>query len=355
MIIDRYISTEVIRPFISGLGLLVLVFIGYSATLQLNLAADGQLPLSSAFKLIGLNTLITLEILMPSALFFSVLAAISRMYRDAEMTVLYASGVSRYRILESVFKLSVVVAMITGFISVEGRPWAYREVYRIEAEALAEFDLKKMATGEFVSMGKSDYIFIADNIDLEKGLHKNVFLHKKHRKDRRTEIIVASSASLPALNPGAALNAKFYDGYHYLLDQRKSQDVTMRFGELTINLENNEAHNTYRRKAETTAQLGQSGEPKDIAEFQWRLSTPLATLLLALVAVPLAKTEPRESRFRSFFVAISVYVGLFGLTSVTRTFIEQGRIGAFPGIWTAYAVIFIVLLFLLRQPRAKKQ
>ncbi len=354
MIIDRYISSEVLRPFIGGLGLLVLVFVGYSATLQLNLAAQGQMPLSSAFKLIALNTLITLEILMPSALFFSVLAAISRMYRDAEMTIFFASGVSRLRIIESVFKLAVVVAGITGYISIEGRPWAYREVYRLEAEALAEFDLKKMATGEFVNMGKSDYIFIADDVDIERGMHKNVFLHKKHRAEGRTEIIVAREASLPALNPDAALNAHFYDGYHYLLDQRKSQDVTMRFGQLTINLENSEAAQSYRRKAETTSQLGQSGEPKDIAEFQWRISTPLATLLLALMAVPLGKSEPRESRFRSFFVAIAVYVGIFGATSVTRTFVEQGRIGAFPGIWIAYVGVFIALLWLLRQPRPKR-
>ncbi len=353
LIIDRYISSEIFRPFVTGLGLLALVFVGYSATLQLNLAAQGQLDLATALKLIGLNTLITLEILMPSALFFSVLAAISRMYRDSEITVLFAAGVSRTRILESVFKLSVLVAVVTGIISIEGRPWAYREVYRLEAEAVAEFDLKKMATGEFVNMGKSDYIFIADDIDLAKGLHKNVFLHKQHRKNKRTEIIVARRASLPALNPGESLTAEFYDGYHYLLDQRESQDVTMRFGQLTIKLENDEAHSNYRRKAETTGQLRLSGQPKDIAEFQWRLSTPLATLLLALIAVPLGKSEPRESRFRNFFVAIAAYVGLFGLVGVTRVFMEQGRIGAFPGLWSAYAVIFIILLLILCQPKAR--
>jgi lipopolysaccharide export system permease protein len=350
LIIDRYINSEVIRPFCGGLGLLVLIFVGYSATVQLNLAAQGQMGISSALKLILLNTLITLEVLMPSALFFSVLSAISRMYRDSEMNAFFAAGVSRHRILESVFKLSVLVALTTGFISIEGRPWAYREVYRLEAEAIAEFDLKKMATGEFVSMG-SDYIFIAEDIDLAEGLHKNVFLHKRHDEQRRTEIIVAEEASLPALNPGDALTAEFLNGYHYLLDQHKSQDITMRFKSLTIYLQNEEAHSSYRRKAETTSALGISSDPKDIAEYQWRLSTPLATILLAMLAVPLGKSEPRESRFRSFFIAISVYIGLFSLTSITRTFIEQERMPSFPGLWSSYVCIAVVLLFLIRQPR----
>jgi hypothetical protein len=39
------------------------------------------------------------------------------------------------------------------------------------------------------------------------------------------------------------------------------------------------------------------------------------------------------------------------LTSVTRTFIEQGRMPSFPGLWMAYAIIAALLLLLIRQPR----
>jgi lipopolysaccharide export system permease protein len=79
LIIDRHISLEILRPFIAGLGLLVLVFIGFSAATQLALAAEGKMDILTAFKLIGLNTLITLEILLPSAFFFSVLSSIGRL------------------------------------------------------------------------------------------------------------------------------------------------------------------------------------------------------------------------------------------------------------------------------------
>ena len=350
MLVDRYINAEILRPFLGGLGLLVLIFVGYVTTVQLQLAAQGQMNLATAFNLVALNTFVTLEVLMPSALFFSVLAAISRLHRDAEMHVLHACGISRRRILGAVFQLSLLVAVITGFISIEGRPWAYREMYRLEAEAAARFDLKKMATGKFVNMGNSDYLFIAEDIDLEQGLHENVFLHQQHPREQRTEIIVAERAALPALNPGAALTAHFYRGYHYLLDRRTSRDITVRFDHLTIDMEHDEDLVNYRRKAETTAQLGQSDQAKDIAEYQWRLSTPLATLLLALVAVPLGRSNPGDSRLRCFFMASALYVVLFGLTSVTRTFIEQGRIPTVPGLWSAYAFIFLVLMYLLRRP-----
>jgi lipopolysaccharide export system permease protein len=351
LIIDRHISLEILRPFASGLGLLILIFIGFSAARQLSMAAEGQLDMLTAFKLIGLNTLITLEILLPSAFFFSVLAAIGRLYRDSEMNAFYAAGVSRARILEAVLKLSLVVALITGLISVQGRPWAFRTSYALEARAAAEFDLKQMATGEFVSMGGSDYIFIAKDIDIERGLHKGVFLHKNHQEAGRAEIIVAETAALPSLNPGQAMQAEFHNGFNYLLDTRRRQDVTLEFKELIVRLPNEEAQERYRRKAETTMNLSRSSEPKDIAEYQWRITTPLATVLLALLAVPLARSAPRESRFRNFAIALTVYVGVFSMTSILRTWIEQGTLGAIPGLWTAFVVEAILLAVLVSRPR----
>jgi lipopolysaccharide export system permease protein len=355
LIIDRHLSFEILRPFTMGLGLLILIFIGFSAARQLTLAAEGQLDILTAFQLIGLNTIITLEILLPSALFFSVLAAIGRLYRDSEMNALYAAGVSRARIIEAVFKLALAIALITGFISILGRPWAFRTSYALEAQAEAKFDLKKMATGEFVDMDGSDYTFIAQDIDLEKGLHKGVFLQKDHNEQGRSEIIVAEAAALPTLNPGQAMEARFYNGYNYLLDKRNKQDVTMKFGTLTVRLPNEEAQERYRRKAETTLNLAMSGEPMDIAEYQWRITTPLATVLLALIAVPLSRSAPRESRFRNFAIALAVYVMLFSMTSVLRTWIEQGKLGALPGLWTAYVVEGLLLVLLVTRPRLKRR
>ncbi len=355
LIIDRHISWEILRPFCTGLGLLVLVFIGFSAARQLSLAAAGQLDMLTAFQLVGLNTLITLEILLPSAFFFSVLSAIGRLYRDSEMRALYAAGVSRTRILEAVLKLSLVIAVITGLMSVLGRPWAFRTSYALESQAAAQFDLKQMSADEFVTMDGSDYTFIARDIDLEKGLHKGVFLQKNYDEQGRSEIIVAESAAMPTLNPGQATRATFYNGYNYLLDNRNRQDMTLQFKELVVQLPNEEAQEKYRRKAETTLNLAQSMDPKDVAEYQWRITTPLATILLGLIAVPLARSAPRESRFRNFAIALLAYITLFAMVSVLRTFIEQGKIGAIPGLWTAYVIQVVLLAILVRQPRLKRR
>jgi lipopolysaccharide export system permease protein len=355
LIIDRHINLEILRPFVMGLGLLIMIYMGFSAAQQLAIAAEGQMDMLTALKLVGLRTLITLEILLPSAFFFSVLAAIGRLYKDSEMSAFYAAGVSRARILEAVLKLAVVIAIITGVISILGRPWAYRTSYELESQAEAQFELSQMTAGEFFNMGGSDYTFIARDLDVSQGLHYGVFLQKNHPEQRRTEIIVAKTAAMPKLNPGKAMQASFYDGYNYILDDEEHQDITVKFKELIVRLSNEEAQEQYRRKAETTLTLSQSFEPKDIAEYQWRITTPLATVLLALIAVPLARSAPRESRFRNISIAVIAYIALFSFVSVLRTMIEQGKLGPMPGLWGAYFIQAIILILLVSRPRMKRR
>ncbi|MCP4842704.1 MAG: hypothetical protein GY887_13320, partial [Halieaceae bacterium] len=63
----------------------------------------------------------------------------------------------------------------------------------------------------------------------------------------------------------------------------------------------------------------------------------------------------RESRFRNVTIAVLSYIALFAMISVLRTFIEQGRLAAIPGLWTAYVIQAAILLLLVTQPRMKSR
>ena len=78
------------------------------------------------------------------------------------------------------------------------------------------------------------------------------------------------------------------------------------------------------------------------------LLLPVTTLLLALTAVPLARSRPRESRFRIFLAAIALYVGVFSLAAMARTWVEQDTIGSVPGLWSSHLVLALVLLALVK-------
>jgi lipopolysaccharide export system permease protein len=146
---------------------------------------------------------------------------------------------------------------------------------------------------------------------------------------------------------------EFFDGHAYLLDGDGSRDVSMRFASFLLHFPEEERITRFRRKAIPTGTLGDSEQPKDIAEYQWRLTTPFATLLLAALAVPLARSQPRESRYGIFAAALLLYVLLFTLTGAVRNGLENGDLPVFPGIAVAYLPFALLLAVLLRSPRLR--
>jgi lipopolysaccharide export system permease protein len=348
LVLDRYITAEIAKPMFLGVALLVVVFTGYSAAVKFAQAADGLIQLPIVAQLIGLNTIIAMEVLLPTALYLSIVAALSRFYRDSEMAAMGAAGVSEARIMRAIVLLSLLIAALVAAVSLYGRPWAYRESYRLEAEAQAEFDIRKIEPGHFIELQSSKYVLFSRAVDQDSGRLKEGFLQSE--RGEKLQVIYAKEAYLPPVRFGETRTFEFFDGYAYLLDRSGNNDTTLRFKELSVRLPEEERDNSYRRKAEPTVNLGQSTAPKDIAEFQWRISTPLATMTLALLAVPLSRSAPRTSRYRNFIIAILVYIGLFNLTSIARNWVEDGRIASVPGIWWVYAFPLVVFIILMAAP-----
>jgi len=349
LIIDRYIIAEIARPFGLGVVTLLAIFTGYSTAVRLADAAQELMQVSSVVKLILLNTLVAMEILLPTALYLSVLSAIGRLHVDSEMVALKAAGISERRIAMPVFSLAIIVAVVVGLLSLYGRPWAYRENYRLEAEAVSGFSIDKMEAGRFLVLQGGRHVLFAGRIDREQNLLREVFLQTD--QGDKSRVIHASEALLNQTMSGGGYVVEFHDGYSFLLDRLGPGDVTLRFGTLVVDLQVDADDASYRRKAAPTVSLAHSKRPRDIAEYQWRLSTPLATLLLALLAVPLSRGSHRRSRFRGYFIAILVYTMLFNLIILARNLVEQGAVGSMPGLWWAYAFPAGLLAVLLLKPR----
>jgi len=264
------------------------------------------------------------------------------------MAAINTAGVGETRILRFVIVLSVLIAVIVGAISLFARPWAYHQSYQLEAEARAEFDIRKIEPGQFIELQGSKYVLFARQVDKKQGRLQDVFLQSEQGK--KTQVIYAQEAFLPPVRTGERRSFEFVNGYNYLLDRFGNQESTLKFKHMTVYIPADKQDTKYRWKAEPTINLYRSNAPRDVAEFQWRLSTPLATVLLSLLAVPLSRSAPRQSRYHSFIFAILVYVGLFNLTGVARTWVEDGKVPSFPGIWWIYLVPLLLFIGLMMAP-----
>ncbi|MBV8801556.1 MAG: LptF/LptG family permease, partial [Gammaproteobacteria bacterium] len=90
-----------------------------------------------------------------------------------------------------------------------------------------------------------------------------------------------------------------------------------------------------------------NNDPKSAAELQWRISLPLSLLLLALLAIPLSRIRPRQSRYAHILPAILIYVIYVNLLFVTRDWIEHAYIPPNIGMWWVHGLFLGISLFLI--------
>ncbi len=349
MIIDRYIMREIIKPTVAVCAALVFIYGCYMATRYLADAVSGQLPGTTVIVLILLRIAISLEVLLPTTLYLSVVIALGRLYKDSEMTALFACGVSMARVLRPVFFISLVIAVIVASLSLYIRPWAYSTFFQIKAQAKAYFDIRRMTDGTFYEIENGVRVIYAEKVDHQQDEAERVFI-RTEREDV-LQVIFARQASQSMDQASGKQILVFTEGYLYEFSRTGKEGRVIQFEQSAMPLEPKEnLRLKYRVKAASIGSLARSGDSEEIAEFQWRLSTPLATMLLALLGVPLSRSSPRQGKYAKVTSAVLVFAVYYNLSAMAKKWVEQGVLDTVPGIWWVQALLGGLLLLLLSQP-----
>lgn len=340
-IVERYITREVLVPFLVVITILAGLFASFSSARFLTGAVTESLGFAAMIKLVLLKTLIALEVLVPIALYVAVIIGLGRLSKDQEINVLRASGVSKNRIIYIILMIAIPIGIISGMLSIYARPWAYAENYILNARAEAELNTNRFQAGRFYGGEKGGRVIYVQRKDEAGKSMEGIFHYIK--KDDSSEIVIAKEARQPQLTAQQRPQIELYEGFIFQLTHAAEKDSVIKFEKMTYFPDNNNEVN-YRRKAATTKELWESDQPREIAELQWRLSRPVATITLALIAASFIRTAPRQDKGdRTYFFAAMVFAVYYNLSGIAQTWVEQGVVGSMPGIWWLYLVILIVI------------
>jgi lipopolysaccharide export system permease protein len=198
----------------------------------------------------------------------------------------------------------------------------------------------------------SEYVIHAHAVDHETRTAQTVFF--QIRQDDKLRIIVADELYQPRRGLMDPVTLVFSRGYAYQLDRQGTRDMSLTYNRLTVRLAGPEARVTgYKSKTESTWALMRSDNPKDLAEYQWRLSTPLATILLAVLAVPLSRTPPRQGRYGRVLAAVLTYAVFHTLMAMAKNLVQEGIVGPVPGLWWPFGLFGLTIGWMILWPRGK--
>lgn len=346
----KYLAREVLKPSAVVCGLLVALFAGYSWVTFLSKAVNALLPVDMILTLIALKVGIALEVLIPISLYFGVILGFGRLHTDSEIKAFMACGVNPYRILFTVFAISCVVAVLTSIFSLYLRPLAYEESYRLRAEGEAGFRISNLDAGHFYERRNGSLVFFAEAIDQHHQKLSEVFVQSEHGDD--IQIFLAMKAQ-ETMDPQSGLSIPvLFDGFEYKLTREGEIKHISSFSRLAIYPQDFETE--YKRKAESTPNLLKSDSRKDMAELQWRFSTPFSAILMGLLGVPLSRAAPRQGKYAKIFTATIIFSVYYFAGLMVKTLVEQGTLPLIPGLWVIVLALGALLAYLLAPSRFTK-
>lgn len=350
MIIRRYLIREISRPFLIIIGIFGVIFTSYTTAVILNEVAAGLLPAVMVVKLVLIKVLIAQEILLPVSLYFAIVLGLGRLYSDSEVIGLAACGIGETQLAAAVLRFSLGIALVVACLSLVVRPWAQQQRYLTlaEAAATAKLDIEVLAAKQFFVGTGADLAVFADRVDLSDRAALGVVVQL--RRPDAMQVIIAERLYQPPREEGDSLLFLFENGILYRLDKVGSRDIVSKFKHLRLNLAAPQlVFVGYKSKEQDTLSLIGSLRPKDLAELQWRLSVPVATLLLALLAVPLSRSRPRQGRFGKTLTAVVAFAALFTVMSFAKNLVQEGYVGPIPGLWWPLLLGGLLLVMLFRK------
>ena len=345
-ILDRYIFREITLTWLGVTMILLMILLTNQFARVLGDVAKGKLPKDAALDVIGLSAAQYLTVLVPIGLFLAVMLALGRLYRDSELPAMMACRVGPSGIYRPLMWLLLPLALAVAWLSLEGTPRALTKIDLISAEARREADLASIEPGRFTIVGPERAVIYGESVSAEGQMEK-VFMERRV-EGKGVEVVVARRGEqVDSDDPDTRLlvlhEGRRYEGIpgtpNFRVVEFLEHGIPYRLPSLRPA--------DPRPRAMSFSSLRASDELQHIAERQWRLSVPISTVLLALLAVPLARSRPREGRYGRITIGLLVFIIYFNLLSASKAWTEEGAVSPTVGLWWVHGCVLLFTLLLL--------
>lgn len=259
------------------------------------------------------------------------------------MAAMGACGIGFKRLYRPLLMVTLPITLLMLVLTLYVMPPIARQGQLVKAGVQARSELSGLVAGRFNESKDGSSIMFMERQSNDGRFMENIFLHRDEQDT--TSIETASRARHYQDKEGRSFML-FSNGQYYQGTPGQSDYRITRYETHAIHIPENELGNAITRNDElSTAELWGSDNPNHRGELQWRLSIPLATLLLAVLALPLSYTTPRKGRYSKLALAILIYLMYSNLLGVGQTWVERQMVPSWLGIWWVHGFVLVLILF----------
>lgn len=345
MIFKKALQKELLSTAIVAFVVLFGIVMAQQIAYYIGIASKGRLASDAITTLLGFGMLRLLPMILSLSLFLTILMTLTRWHRDSEMVVWFTSGLGISAWIRPVLGFSMPVIIVIAILSLLITPWATNKSFDFKDQLKSRDELSTISPGVFKESRQADRVFFVESFDQLGNMVKNIFVQSIQHGN--LGVIVAAKGHRETHANGDNFlvmeNGRRYEG-----KPNTPEFSSTEFDRYGIRIEPTEVkHEVTNTQAKNSVELLQQHNAENIAEFQWRLSFPIASILLVLLAIPLSFVDPRSGRSANFMMAILVYIIYNNLLSIAQAWLAQGKINTLIGLWPVHILFLLLTIYLL--------
>lgn len=345
-IIDKYIAKELLAAFLSVIFILLIIVLSTEVVHLLKWVSQGVIPVS-AFLAYLLNSLFEFSVvLIPLSLLMGILLAFGRLYRDSEMAAIMSAGIGPVQWYRPLMLIAVPTTLVLLVLLLYVKPLITYQRALLAAEIQSQAEVDTLLIGQFNRASKGGGVLFLESDAEKKKLIKNVFF-QQHRDDTGHVDLAAGTSNW--YNDKGQRYMMMHGGTHYVGNAGEAGFKIIKYKDYGIHIDKKRVAAKLSEKSKTVSELWASDRPVDQAELQWRLTLPLATIIVAFMALPLSHTDPRSGRYAKLALALIIYLLYSNLLGIGKTWIMQEKVPVWVGTWWVHIIAIIITFYLLKR------
>ncbi|WP_144980399.1 LPS export ABC transporter permease LptF [Halomonas sp. C22] len=341
MILFRYLTREVLLTMSAVAGILLLVIMGSRFIRYFSDAAEGDFPVTILGSLMVFHLPGFMELILPLSFFLGILLAYGQLYMNSEITVMVACGMSPTRLLRVTLLPASVVAVLVGLCSLWLTPAGALQTEATLEEQRSRLDVSVLAPGRFQDFGGGRTAYITD-FSSDGRQMQEVLVHEQARPGAEQPHSYVTRAGSGYQETSVETGSRFLvleNGERYGVTPGLLNAERLTFERYTLRLGlSRDRQELDSLEYASTLELWNDASPRAQAQFQWRVGLPLMVFVLALLAQPLSRVNPRQGRFAKLLPAVFLYVAYLSLLLAAVDAIGGGSLPTAIGVWPVHGL-----------------
>ena len=357
-ILDKYIFREVCKAFLFGICAFSAVFIGSGTLFKIaKYITDYGASLSAVVKVFVFGLPNVIMWTFPMSMLLATLLTFGRLSSSSEITAMKSCGIGFFRIAMPAILLGFLVSIVAILFNEHVVPWAntaYRNVVYYEIQGNSGAKSQDHIILKDIKDGQIQRLLYARRYDASSQSLQSITLQEFDGAGKVSHVENAEYAEFTGkewiMHNGMLYDISDGESEHTLRFNTQVLPINASPRQIVREQKDPEELTMKELKAQIRIMKTQYVDTSKLeTELYQRITVPMASLIFALVGVPLGLQPTRNSSSAGFAMSVIIIFSYYALMTMANAIGRSGALSPMLAVWIPNIVGLIAGLFLIRK------